>query len=112
MGVDGKFQLLHADGKHFATLAEDDLDEELRHSPCHEEPLTRWIVGTPAGVKWYFHGRCDNYAVEVCDHQGRMVALLQPSPETFTRDQLGDAVTAYLLRVAPLMDVSIALCGV
>jgi hypothetical protein len=108
--VDGsidEFHLLRADGKYFAKLVQGGLEEPM-NCPSHEEPSPTWTIRTHAGVEWFLFDPCDSYALKLKDNQDRILAVAQ---ESETWDQPGNADKTYDLRVAPLMDVSIAVCG-
>jgi len=105
-GVD-EIQLLRANGEYFAKLVQGGLG--LTNCPSHE-PLATWTIQTRVGVEWFVLRHC--YKIDIRDNLGIIVAVAQQIEETGTRDQPGDAEKAYLLRVSPLMDVSIALCAI
>merc|ERR1719410_2929180 len=115
-----EFQLFRSTGKYFATLAPDVAHEALEaqsHPSLFERPRllegprAAWTVRTPSGSEWYVRGHFESYIMEVTDPQGRVLALSQPEKPTWKIDGHGDAVKVCLLRVAPLMDVSIVLCS-
>jgi len=106
-----EFQLLCHSGEPFATLTPGAPDEVLKaqsHENLIEGKLSAWTVRTPSGSEWYFRGHFESYSGEVSDPQRRVLAMWQPKEPT-GRTHDGDDV--YLLRVAPLMDVSIILCS-
>jgi len=102
-GVD-EIQLLRANGEYYGKLVKGGLEEW--------EPLATWIIQTCAGVEWFFLGHVDSYAIEVRDKAGKVVSVAHQIDATRTRDEHSDADKAYLLRIAPTMDVSIAMCGI
>lgn len=105
-----EFELLQSDGATFGKLFQTGFPEELRDCPRHE-PLVTWKVWTPAGTEWFFLRHVDSSAMEVRDNLGRILAMADQDKESEKRDQLGAADKAYWMQIAPLMDVTIALCG-
>jgi len=104
-----EFQLLHPSGEPFATLALGVPDEVLQaqsHESLIEGKLSAWTVRTPSGLEWYFRGHFESYSGEVTDPQHRVLAMWQPKEPT---EKTNNGDEAYLLRCAPLMDVSIIL---
>jgi len=100
-GDGNEFQLFGSNDECFATLVPEGADEvpDMQRFPSEKPPMV-WAVRSSCGSKWLFRGRFDNHAVEVTDPQGKVVAMSQSVDGN-----------VYLLRVAPLMDVSIVLCS-
>jgi len=110
-GRASEIQLLRNNGEHFAKLVQSG-PEELTNCPNHEDFLVTWTIQTHAGVAWFLLGHCDSSTIEVRDKLGSVVATAQQIQKTGTRNQPGDVDKAYLLRIASLMDVSIAIFGI
>jgi len=108
-GSADEFKLLHSNGETFAKLVQSNV--ELMNCLSHEELMMIWTIRTPAGDEWFFFAACDGSTMEVRDNVGNVQTVAQREKEAETTDQPGDDGNAYLLQIAPLMDVSIALCG-
>lgn len=89
----GEFHLLRGRGEYFAKL--------VQGSTCDEH-----LVQTAFGADMTFMG--SGQVLKVFDTEGRLLAMTEP--ETEGRASSSENET-YLLRVAPLMDVSIVMCG-
>jgi len=109
--VVNEVQFLRSNGEYFAKLVQGGLGE-LTNCPNHEEPLATWTIQTHVGVAWFFFGDFGSSAIEVRDNLGRLVAKAQKIEGTMTSDQPGKVDKAYLLRIAPMMDGSIAIFGI
>jgi len=92
-GTPGEFQLLRAHGGYFGKLVQG--SESDKHS-----------VWTASGAEFTFSGSA--HTVNISDTSGRLLAMTEP--ETGVRTSLSGN-KAYLLHVAPLMDVSVVICG-
>lgn len=92
-GTPGEFHILRAQGGYFGKL--------LQGSTRHEHS-----VWTSSGAELAFGGF--PHSVKVTDTRGRLLAMMQS--ETGGKTSLSGN-DAYLLRVAPLMDVSVVICG-
>lgn len=97
-GGGGELQLMRGNGEFFATIAPGGPHDV-------EGPPVAWMVRGPSGSEWLFRGNFDGHAVQVMNRQGKMLAMSQP-----TLEKHSDLGETYMLRVAELMDVSIALC--
>jgi len=109
-GGGDEFQLLRADNNYFAKLLPVRRKEVPNH-PSHEEPQETWTVRACAGAEWFLFGQFGNYAVDVTDSQGRILAWSQQDAPTGMKDQHSNAGKFYLLRVASPMDISVVLCS-
>jgi len=92
-GIPGEFHLLRAHGEYFARLAP-------------SSARGAYSVWTASGAQVTF--RVAGRTVDVTDAWGRLLAMTEP--ETGGRTSLPGSETC-VLRVAPLMDVSIVICG-
>mmetsp|Transcript_6929 Transcript_6929/g.13401 ORF Transcript_6929/g.13401 Transcript_6929/m.13401 type:complete len:586 (-) Transcript_6929:85-1842(-) len=97
-----EFHLRHPSGEYYAKLVQGAPGEPTKH---HE---SAWTVQSHAGAEWFFFASSDSsYDIEVTDKTGKMLATSQVTEET--EDQHGDVRKSLLVRVGPLMDVSVVL---
>mmetsp|Transcript_54925 Transcript_54925/g.152326 ORF Transcript_54925/g.152326 Transcript_54925/m.152326 type:complete len:160 (-) Transcript_54925:98-577(-) len=82
------FALMQREGELFARLK-------------RTEGQERYVLKTP-DKRLYFWGAFAQRAVNVTDNDGRLLASTEPASEV---------VQGYLLKVAPLMDAGLVLCG-
>lgn len=106
-GGTDEYQLLRGNGEYFGTIFQANLEER----PSCPGLFPTWTIRTGAGVEWFFRGYFDSYAVDISDNLGRILAVSQREDVTEREDSLSNVGEAYLVRVAPQMDVSIVLCG-
>jgi len=97
-GTHGEFHLLRAHGEYFGKLMQGDSRNE-------------YSILTTSGAELLFTG--SGHTVKVTDTWGRLLAMTEPDTEgtATTSSPRGDAAGCCWLRVAPLMDVSIVICG-
>jgi len=93
LGICGEFHLFRSHGQYFGKL--------VQGSDRHE-----YCVQTASGAVLTFRGSA--HSVSITDTGGRLLAMTEP--------EVGERASscgneAYILRVAPLMDVSIVTCG-
>lgn len=92
-GSRGEFHLLRAHGEFFGKLVQGSARDEA-------------TVRTASGAELMFRG--SGHTVNITDTWGRLLAMTEPETGGITS---APGKEAYLLRVAPLMDVSIVICG-
>lgn len=93
LGTCGEFHVLRAHGEYFGKLVEGSARDE-------------YLIQTASSVELTFRGSA--HTMNITDTGGRLLAMTEP--------EIGDTTSssgneAYLLRVAPLMDMSIVMCG-
>jgi hypothetical protein len=92
-----EFKLLRAAGDYYASL--------LRCEPPNPEG-TRYLLKTIRGTRFHFWGAFERHAVNITDERGKLLATTEVCQVDF--DTNGQY---YRLRVAPLTDVGLILCG-
>jgi hypothetical protein len=93
-GVAREFQLLRAGG---------DVYGKLRHSPAQD----RYLLTLVSGTSLHFWGNFENNSVNFTDEKDRLFA----TTETGASADFDTRGTYMRLRVAPLVDVGLTLCG-
>jgi len=97
--------LLRAEGDHFAKIT------------CAEEKA--YTLTARTGLKLFFWGSIESYTMNVIDRSGRIVAKTGNISEIPASGETNSVATSqslveapiYRVRVAPLMDVGLVLCG-
>mmetsp|Transcript_49262 Transcript_49262/g.114165 ORF Transcript_49262/g.114165 Transcript_49262/m.114165 type:complete len:564 (+) Transcript_49262:150-1841(+) len=97
------FVLIRPSGDCFAQFTQDEGQE-------------RYTMKTRAGTQLYFWGSHKQYAMNVTDDSGKLLATTETREEAeegcmSTPNSRGNTSSCYRLRVAPLMDVGLVLCG-
>jgi len=93
LGTHGEFHLLRPHGEYFG---------KLRHGSARDE----YLVQTASGVELTVRGSA--HTVNMTDTGGRLLAMTEPETGDTTPSSGNEAC---LLHVAPLIDVSIVMCG-
>lgn len=92
-GTCGEFHLLRAHGEYFGKLVQASAPDE-------------YSIQTASGAELTMKG--SGHTLKITDPWGKLLAMTEPE----TRDTASSSRNeAYLLRVAPLMDVSIVMCS-
>jgi len=89
----GEIHVLRAQGEYFGKLVQGGRRDE-------------YVIETTSGAELLFTGSA--YIMHVTDAWGRLLAMTEPDT---SGSKSSPREEAYVLRVAPLMDVSIAICG-
>lgn len=96
-GPEVEFHILRAGGQLFA---------KLTYSPSTDGVGDRYLLTLRSGAVLHFWGNFDNCAVNITDDGNRLLSTTEIGPANF------DPEGKYCrLRVAPLADVGLALCG-
>jgi len=96
-GPEAEFHILRAGGQLFA---------KLTYSPSPDGVGDRYLLTLRSGAVLHFWGNFDNCAVNITDDGNRLLSTTEIGPANF------DPEGKYCrLRVAPLADVGLALCG-
>lgn len=96
-GPEAEFHILKAGGQLFARLT---------YSPSRDGVGDRYLLTLRSGAVLHFWGNFENCAVNITDDGNRLLSTTEIGPANF------DLEGKYCrLRVAPLADVGLALCG-
>lgn len=96
-GPEAEFHILRAGGQLFA---------KLTYSPSPDGVRDRYLLTLRSGAALHFWGNFDNCAVNITDDGNRLLSTTEIGPANFAPDG-----KYCRLRVAPLADVGLALCG-
>jgi len=112
-----EFHLLRAAGDYFAKLTSNDAKEGggsclgATGGPSFPIAKDRFTLATRTGMRLHFWGSLEHHAMNVTDDPGKLLATTESGGSLEKQANASGEPTYYKLRVAPLMDVGLVLCG-